>query len=72
MADPSVDEVARQMIQQHMDQCDERMGEIRMSAESMKKSITRIHERLNRAAWYVISMLMTILIAIGSMYLGLK
>ena len=72
MAEPTVDEVARQMIQQHMDQCDERMQEIRNDARDMKQSMRRIHQRFSHITLYVISMLVTILIAIGSMYLGLK
>ncbi len=72
MADPGVDEVARQMIQQHMDQCDERMEEIRGNAKDIKDSVIRIHQRLSNTSVGVISLLVTILVAIGAAYLGLS
>ena len=72
MADPTIDEVARQMIQQHMDQCDERMEEIRSNATDVKESVRRIHERLSNTSIGIISLLVTILFAIGAAYLGLS
>ena len=68
----NIDQVARQMIQQHMDQCDERMQEIRGYMSDMKDSVRRIHDKGDRSRRDILVLLVTILLSIGAAFFGLR